>query len=128
MDDLTTLRAKGWLKCWRVLQFFEIVFVGAVPDVHLSFEGATAFLAVFPVASMPFVVMSPTEGVAIVISAAAVSCIREWNILAIIVADPVPAAICLSDLSNFATQAAGRLLTLGFRCSHLNRTLYQGLY
>ena len=128
MDDLPTLRAEGWLECGRVLQFLEVVLVGAVPDVHLGFEGVTAFLAVFPVANMPFVVMGPTESVAIMISVAAVSGVRERDILVMIVANPVPAAIGLSDLSDFATQATARLLSLGLRCSHLSHARYAGPY
>ena len=119
MDDLPTLRAEGWLECGRVLQFLEIVLVGAVPDVHLGFEGFAAFVAVFPVACMSFIVMGPAEGIAIVVSVAAVPRVRERDILVMIVAYPVPAAIGLSDLSDFATQATARLLTLGLRCSHL---------
>jgi len=72
MDDLPAPGTKGWLECRRILQFFEIVFVGAVPDVHLGFEGFAAFVAVFPVASMPFIVMGTAEGIAIMISVAAV--------------------------------------------------------
>jgi len=41
-----------------------------------------------------------------------------------IVAYPVPAAIGLSDLSDFATQATARLLSLGLRCSHLSLAGY----
>jgi hypothetical protein len=128
MDDLSTLRAEGWLECGRILQFLEIVLVGAVPDVHLGFEGFAAFVAVFPVACMSFTVMGPAEGIAIVVSVATVPRIREWDILVMIVAYPVPAAIGLSDLSDFATQAAARLFSLGLRCSHLPLARFAGPY
>ena len=75
MNDLPTLRAEGWLEFGRVLQFFEVVLVGAVPDVHLGLEGVASFLAVFPVAIMSFVVMKPAEGKTIMVPAAAVPCI-----------------------------------------------------
>ena len=45
-----------------------------------------------------------------------------------IVAYPVPTAIGLSDLSDFAAQATARLLTLGLRCSHLSLARYAGTY
>jgi len=128
MDDLPTLRAEGWLECGRVLQFLEVVLVGAVPDVHLGFEGVTAFLAVFPVANMPFVVMGPTESVAIMISVAAVSRVGKRNIFFMIVAYAVPAAIGLSDLTGFATQSTTRLLALGLRCGHIFLALDAGAY
>ena len=119
MDDLPTLRTEGWLECGRVFQFLEVVIVGAVPDVHFGFEGFAAFVAVFPVACMSFIEMGPAEGIAIVVSVAAVPRVRERDILVMIVAYQVPAAIGLSDLSDFATQATARLLSLGLRCSHL---------
>jgi hypothetical protein len=103
MDDLTTLRAEGGFKCGRVLQFLEVVLVGAVPDVHLGLEGVTAFLAVFPVASMAFVVMGPTKGVAVVISVATVPRVGKRNIFFMIVAYPVPTAISISNLTGFST-------------------------
>jgi hypothetical protein len=124
MDDLPTLRAEGWLECGRILQFLEIILVGAVPDVHLGFEGFAAFVAVFPEACMSFIVMVPAEGIAIVVSVATVPGVRERDILVMIVANPVPAAISLSDLSDFATHATARLLTLGLRCSHLSLAGY----
>jgi hypothetical protein len=89
MDDLPTLRAEGWLECGRILQFLVVVLVGAVPDVHLGFEGFAAFVAVFPEACMSFIVMGPAEGIAIVVSAAAVPRIRERDILVMIVAYPI---------------------------------------
>ena len=128
MDDLPTLRAEGWLEYGRILHFLKIELVGAVPDVHLGFEGFAAFVAVFPVACMSFIVMGPAEGIAIVVSVAAVPRIRERDILVMIVAYPVPAAIGLSDLSDFATQAAARLFPLGFRCSHLSFARFAGPY
>ena len=128
MDDLPTLRAEGWFECGRVFQFLEVVLVGAVPDVHLGFKGFAAFVAVFPGACMSFIVMGPAEGIAIVVSVAAVPRVRERDILVMIVAYPVPAAIGLSDLSDFATQATARFLTLGLRCSHLSLARYAGTY
>jgi len=113
MDDLPTLRAEGWFECGRILQFLEIVLVGAVPDVHLGFERFTAFFAIFPLACMSLIVMGPAEGIAVVVSVAAVPRVRERDILVMIVAYPVPAAIGLSDLSDFATQATARLLSPG---------------
>jgi len=129
MDDLTTLRAEGWLEGGRVLQLLKVVLVGAVPDVHLGLERVAAFLAVFPVASMSFVVMKPAEGVAIVVPAAAIPRIRERDVLFMVVAYPIPAAIGLSDLTGFATQSTARLLTLGLRCRHLfPRMLWGSLF
>jgi len=128
VDDFPALRAEGWLECGRIFQFLEIVLVGAVPDVHLGFEGFAAFVAVFPVAYMSFIVMGPAEGIAIVVPVAAVPGVRERDILVMIVAYPVPAAIGLSDLSDFATQATARLLTLELRCCHLALTRYAGPY
>ena len=128
MDDLPTLRTEGWLECGRVFQFLEVVIVGAVPDVHFGFEGFAAFVAVFPVACMSFIEMGPAEGIAIVVSVAAVPRVRERDILVMIVAYQVPAAIGLSDLSYFATQATARLLTLRLRCSHLSLAHYAGPY
>jgi hypothetical protein len=75
-------------------------------------------------ACMSFIVMGPAEGIAIVVSVAAVPRVRERDILVMIVAYPVPAAIGLSDLSDFATQATARFLTLGLRCSHLSLSRY----
>jgi hypothetical protein len=124
MDDLPTLRAEGWFECGRVFQFLEVVLVGAVPDVHLGFKGFAAFVAVFPEACMSFIVMGPAEGIAIVVSVATVPGVRERDIFVMIVANPVPAAIGLSDISDFATQATARLLTLGLRCSHLSLARY----
>ena len=127
MDDLPTLRAECWFECGRVFQLLEIELVRAVPDVHFGFEGFAAFVAVFPMACMSFIVMGPAEGIAIVVSVAAVPRVRERDILVMIVAYPVPAAIGLSDLSDFAAQATARLLTLGLRCSHLSLSRYAGL-
>ena len=73
MDDLPTLRAESWLECGRILQFFKIELVGSVPDVHLGFPGFAAFVAVFPLACMSFIVMGPAESIAIMVSIAAVS-------------------------------------------------------
>jgi hypothetical protein len=124
MDDLSTLKTEGWLECGRILQFLEIVLVGAVPDVHFGFEGFAAFVAVFPVTCMSFIVMGTAEGITIVVSVAAVPRICEQDILVVIVAYPIPTAIGLSDLSDFATQATARFLTLGLRCSHLSLSRY----
>lgn len=124
MDDLPTLRAECWFECGRVFQLLEIELVGAVPYVHFGFEGFAAFVAVFPVTYMSFIIMGPAEGIAIVVSVAAVPRICERDILVMIVAYPVSAAIGLSDLSDFAAQATARLLTLGLRCSHLSLAGY----
>jgi len=75
---------------------------------------------------MSFIVMGPAEGIAIVVSVATVPGVRERDILVMIVANPVPAAIGFSDLSDFATQATARLLSLGLRCSHLSLARYAG--
>jgi hypothetical protein len=128
MDDLPTLRTEGRFEFGQVFKFLEVVLVGAVPDVHLGFEGFAAFVAVFPVACMSFIVMGPAEGIAIVVSIAAVPGVRERDILVMIVANPVPAAIGLSDLSDFATQATARLLSLGLRCIHISLARYAGPY
>jgi hypothetical protein len=77
---------------------------------------------------MSFIVMGPAEGIAIVVSVATASEVRERDILVMIVANPVPAAIGFSDLSDFATQATARLLSLGLRCSHLSLARYAGPY
>ena len=124
MDDLPTLSAECWFECGRVFQLLEIELVRAVPDVHFGFVGFAAFVAVFPVTYMSFIIMGPAEGIAIVVSVAAVPRICERDILVMIVAYQVPAAIGLSDLSDFAAQATARLLTLGLRCSHLSLAGY----
>ncbi len=128
MDDLPAFRAEGGLECGWILYPLKIVTVGAVPDVHLGFEGVAAFVAVLSVAFMSFVVMGPAEGIAIMVSVAAVPCVREQDILVMIVAYPVPAAIGLSDRSDSATQATARFLPLGLRCGHLPLARYADPY
>jgi hypothetical protein len=112
VNDLPTLRAESWFELWRVLQFLEVVIVGGVPNVHLSFEGIEAFLAVFPVAFMPFIVMIPAESIMVMVPVAAVPPIRERDILIMVIAYPIPAAFRFSQLSSLAAKATARFLAL----------------
>ena len=91
MDDLPTLRAEGWLECGRILQFLEIVLVGAVPHVHLGLETFAAFLAVLPTTGMAFVIVVTAQCVAVMIAVAGIRCIRKENVIAFVVANPIVA-------------------------------------
>ena len=107
MDDLPTLGAMSRFECRRVLQLLEIVFVGSVPDVHLCIIGVPTFLAVLPGPFMAFIVMNPAKGVAVMVPIAAIPCIRERDILVMVVADPILAAVGFPEFPGFATKTTG---------------------
>jgi hypothetical protein len=108
-DDDPAFRALGWLEGWGIQQFFKIVFIGSIPHVHLGFEGVAAFLTIPPVSSVPLVVVVGTERISTVVSVATVTRVGKQNVLVLVIADPVPAAVGLGQLSGLPAQPATRL-------------------
>ena len=75
---------------------------------------------------MAFIVMNPAKGVAVMVPIAAIPCIRERDILVMVVADPILAAVGFPELPGFAAKTTGLLFGLGFGCSsHLFLSLAQ---
>jgi len=66
--------------------------------VQLSIEAFFAFLALAPVAFVPFVVMISAQGIARMISEAAITGVREDHVFIFVVAYPIVAARSLGQL------------------------------
>lgn len=98
-----------WLERGGVLQLFEVVVVGSVPHVHLRFERGAALFARFPGTRMPFIVVIPTQGKSLMVSAATVPGIREQDVLVLVVADPVLAALGRRQIARFTAESAAWL-------------------
>lgn len=124
VDDALALGAVDWLEGRRVFQLLEVVFVRAVPDVHLRLNGGTAFLAVLPAALVTLSEMIAAERVAPMVAVAAISGVGEELVFVLVVADPLAAALGASELAGLATEsAAGRLgviSALGLRAAGRN--------
>ena len=76
--------------------------------VQLGFESCFAFLALAPVAFVPFVMMVSAQGIARMISEAAITGVREDHVFIFVVAYPIVAARSLGQLLGPPAQAASR--------------------
>ena len=103
----------GRLVLRRIFEDLEVVFVGAVVDVHLGFDRSTTLGAILPPSGVLFVEVKATEGVAAVVSVATIAGIREQYVLALVVADPLVAAFGFREIARGAAQAAARLVGPG---------------
>jgi hypothetical protein len=107
VDPAPARRAERRLERRRVFQLFEVVFVGAVPDVHLRFECRSAFFARLPLAAgVLLCVMVAAEGISLVVSEATFPREREHDVVRRIVANQVPATRRFCELAGLSAQAA----------------------
>ena len=72
LDDLRAFEASRWFEGRRTRQLFEVVLISAVVDVHLGFNAFAALDALLPFAVVPFAVVMAAQGIAAMISRAAV--------------------------------------------------------
>lgn len=72
-DDFFAFSTPCWLKCRRIGQLFEVVFICAVIDIHLGFDVFSALDAALPLAVVSFSVVMPAERIAAVIARAAIA-------------------------------------------------------
>ena len=102
VDDLLTFRATSRLELWRVLKFFEIIFVRAVIDVHFGLKVSAAFFTGFPVARMSFIKMVTAQCIAIVVSTTTVMGVGKQNVFMLVIANPLAATFGLDQVFCFA--------------------------
>jgi hypothetical protein len=77
INYLLAFRTTRRLEFWRIFEFFKVVFVCPIIDIHLCLKIVPAFLAGLPIARMPLVKMMTTEGVTVMIAGTTISGIRE---------------------------------------------------
>ncbi|OLS13937.1 MAG: hypothetical protein RBG13Loki_2440 [Promethearchaeota archaeon CR_4] len=117
VNDLLAFRALGRLVSGRVRQLFEVILVGAVPDVHLGFNVLPALKAILPPPRVSLVVMGRAQGIPVVIAVVAVRVVRKQDVLILVIADPLVAALSFRQAGCFSAKT-----TLGasvFRCYSL---------
>ena len=102
IDHFFTFRAASWFEFWRVLQFFKVVFICPIIDIHLCLKITPAFLAGLPITRMPFVEMVAAQCVAIMVSGATVAGVRKQDILMLVIANPIAAALGFGQVFGFA--------------------------
>jgi len=88
-DDLFALRATRRFEFWRVLEFFEIVFIRTIIHVHFGLKVFAAFFAGFPIANMPFIEMVTAQCITVMVSAAAIASEGKQNIVMLVIANPI---------------------------------------
>lgn len=101
-DDFIAFDAACGFEFRRVLQFFKVVLVCPVVDIHFRLLTFFTFFAILPIASMIFLVVLAAKGVAVMIAGAAIMGIREHDILIVIIANPLVAAERFCQFSCFA--------------------------
>ena len=109
VDYFFTCGAARWLEFGRVFKFFEIVFVRAVIDIHLGLEAIAAFFAGFPVARVPFIEVRTAQCIAVMVAGTTVMGIGKQDVILMVVADPIAAALGFGQIFGFTTQSAARL-------------------
>jgi hypothetical protein len=109
-DDDPAFGALGWLERWGIRQFLKIVLIGAIPHIHLGFEGVAAFLTILPLSGVPLVEVVGTERISTVVSVAAITSVGKQHVLVLVIADPVPTTVGLDQLYGLAAQPATRLV------------------
>ncbi len=92
----------------RILKLLEIVLVCPVVDIHLCFGTVSAFWTIFPVTRVSFRVVEPAQCESPVIPAATVASVRKQDVVVLVVADPVPAALGLGQFPLLATKPTPR--------------------
>ena len=90
----------------RVLQFHEVVFIGAVINIRFIVKRFAALGTGLPITGMPFVVVAATKREAAVIARATIPRVGEEDIVALVVANPLAAALGLDELGLLAAQPA----------------------
>ena len=93
----------------RVLQFLKIVFVRAVPDIHLGLERCAANLAILPMPLVPLAGMKAAQRETPMVARATASRIGEQHVFMLVIANPLPAALCLREVLRLAAQATAGL-------------------
>lgn len=95
----------GWFEGRRVGELFKVILVGAVPDVHFKLGDLfRTTLARLPIARVLFGKVEAAEREPPVIARADLAGVREENVLTLVTADPVAAALGLEPrLARFAT-------------------------
>jgi hypothetical protein len=109
LDDDPAFRALGWLERRGIRQFFKIVFIGSIPHIHLGFKRVAASLTILPASRVPLVMVVGTERISTVVSVATVTRVGKQDVLVLVIADPIPAAVGLGQLSGLPAQPATRL-------------------
>jgi hypothetical protein len=88
-------------EAWWIRQFFKIVIICAVVDIHFGFKTFSALLASLPVPGMFLHEMAAAQCITTVVARAAVSSVREQDIIILIVANPLITTICLGQFFCF---------------------------
>lgn len=107
-DDLAACPAAGRLVGRRILQFFKVILVGPVPDVHFRLHHFPALGTRLPIPWVPLGKMCPAKRVTPVVAGATVGGVGKQFVLVLIVADPLPAALGSHQASPLAAQTAPR--------------------
>ena len=80
----------------------KIVFVGAVPDIHLGLETLAAPLTRLPIPCMAFIIMVRTERVTGVIAGTTIAHKRKEHIGVLVIANPMATAFRARQVSCLA--------------------------
>ena len=106
LDSYAASVAKRRLELGWILQHVEIVFVRAIPDIHLRPDRLSAEFAILPMPFVPVVPVKRAKRVAVVIAGATVPRIGEQGVFVMVVANPVAATRRLVEVSRLAAQTA----------------------
>lgn len=109
LDDHAAAVTKRRFVVRRVLQLFEIVFVCAIPDIHLGLERRAALLAILPMPLVPLAGMKAAQRETPMVARATASRVGEQHVFMLVVANPLPAALGFGEILRFAAQAASGL-------------------
>jgi hypothetical protein len=104
-DNRMALRAAGRAVAWWILQLDEVVLVRAVVDIHLRLDIFAALLAVAPITGVFFGGMVAAEGIAPMVSGAAIPGIGKDDVTVLVVTDPLAAARGPREFPPLAAQA-----------------------
>jgi hypothetical protein len=91
-DHPTTSGAVSWFEGGRIFEFLEIVFVSAIPNVHLGRERFETLLAILPATFVLFIEVRAAQSEAVVIAVTRVALVRKDNVIRGIIANHVVTA------------------------------------
>ena len=109
IDDDPTFRALGRVECWRAFQYFEVVLVRAVVNVHFRLvDLLAAASAILPAPFVPLVPVQGAQGKTRMVAVAAIACIRKELIGMFVVTNPVAAALGPDEIHGRPAEPATR--------------------
>jgi hypothetical protein len=108
LDYPIAFRTSGRFVRWGVLQYFEVMFIGAVIHIHLRFKRISAQRTSFPITAVFFRKVIATQCIPAMIPEAAVTGIGKKDIIVLIITDPAAATFCFGQIALLAAQTAHR--------------------